>query len=66
MFDNYNSWRNAKIINIKDSSLTVSFDGWSCKYDETHKGNSSRVAYFRSHTEPYTGASKSATREFVF
>jgi len=66
VFDNYNSWRNAKIINIKDDNITVSFDGWSSKYDEYHKANSNKVAYFRSHTESYTGAQKQAMREFNF
>lgn len=56
VFDNYNSWRNAKIISFKEDNISVSFDGWSTKYDEFHKVNSTKVAYFRSHTEPYTGA----------
>jgi hypothetical protein len=54
------------IIAMRDQDITVSFDGWSNKYDETHKVNSNRVACFRSHTEPYTGAQKYAIREFNF
>lgn len=29
VFDNYNSWRCARIIAIRDDLMTVTFDGWS-------------------------------------
>lgn len=44
-----------KVLALTNDTITVSYDGWSSKYDETHKlGN--RVMHFRSHTELYTGA----------
>ncbi|CAD8174555.1 unnamed protein product [Paramecium pentaurelia] len=63
-YDNYSSWRMCKVINLTSDLITVQYDGWSQKYDETHKLKVGRVVYFRSHTELYTGAQKSAVREF--
>lgn len=40
-----------KIIGLTNDTITVSYDGWSSKYDETHKFISNRVMCFRSHTE---------------
>lgn len=45
-----------KVINLTSDTITVQYDGWTSKYDETHKLKSGRVVYFRSHTELYTGA----------
>lgn len=64
VFDNFNSWRVAYILDIRGEELKVRFDGWSPKYDETHRVNSSKVALFRVHTEPYTGGKQVASRDF--
>lgn len=65
MFDNFNSWRNGYILDIiRNEEIKVRFDGWSYKYDEQHRIGSSKVALFKLHTDPYTGGTKGAIRDF--
>ncbi|CAD8115825.1 unnamed protein product [Paramecium sonneborni] len=63
-YDNYSSWRMCRVINLTSDTVTVQYDGWTSKYDETHKLKAGRVVYFRSHTELYTGAQKFAYRDY--
>lgn len=64
--DNNKSWRVAKIIEINDEIATLSFDGWSNKWNEMHKITSNKLAPFRKNTPPYTGPSKNPTRNTEF
>jgi hypothetical protein len=55
--DSVNNWCVAKIIDhdLINNRISIHFDGWSARYDETVKINSSRIACFRKYTSGYTG-----------
>ena len=49
---------------MDDRQMTIHFDGWSEKYDETLPISSQRLSPFRLHTDGYTGQPRSAYRDF--
>ncbi len=61
-FDTSNKWRVATIIKLQSDSISLSFDGWNAKWDETYPRNSSKIAPFRKFTMGYTGPPKKAIR----
>ena len=64
--DSINNWCVALIkkVNHDEKSVRLSFEGWSSKYDVEVKRVSTKIAPFRTHTQGYTGQSKTAYRDF--
>jgi len=62
MKDTTNKWCVAKIIehDISTYRISVNFDGWTERYNETERTGSSRLAPFRKYTRGYTGATRTA------
>ena len=53
--DSVSSWCCARVVAKSDHSITVGFDGWSSKWDETYAIKSSKLAPFRKNSILYTG-----------
>lgn len=50
VLDSHNSWYLAKVTDICDEHIEVSFEGWSASYDEKIPRNSNRIAKKGAHT----------------
>lgn len=61
--DSVNNWCVATITEINDNKVTVSFDGWSSKWKDTHLMRGPKIAPFRRYSYGYTGQAKAAIRE---
>lgn len=50
--DSVNNWCVAKIVDhdLPNNKISLHFDGWSPRYDETQRVTSSRIAPFRKYT----------------
>ena len=61
--DSVNNWCVARITNLSENKVTLNFDGWSNKWNDTHLLKGPKIAPFRRYSYGYTGQAKSAIRE---
>lgn len=62
--DETKKWCVAEIIERKGENVTVHFEGWSDKHNETISiKRNTKIAFFRRYSKLYTGQSKSAFRK---
>lgn len=66
--DTSNTWCVAKIIKIdhENRNVSIRYEGWSDKWDNTFPFNSPKIAPFRLHSQLYTGQKNTALRSFFY
>lgn len=65
--DETKKWCLAEILVVKDKNITVHFEGWSDKYNNTFNINhTSKIAPLRKYSKNYSGQSKIAYRTYEF